>query len=208
MPLLCLIVRVRFSSSFTSLSYVGQLLRQAIPNNQSTQDNIFSLKKQQKSAEKPKMWCGKKKRALCQGEKLVEIQTRKDVGWGLLEKIRTFCVSWLFLCFAQSSSQSPKMSTIIERVQNWLFSVCRPSQQVLTCMGNFSLQHFFNRFTQETGNPHTVNADSLRFCVKIVVQQKCIGIELLELAEAQIRKTHTHQCTTFHMSRQPGQCES
>ena len=29
--------------------------------------------KQQKRAEKPKMWCGKKKRALCQGEKLVEI---------------------------------------------------------------------------------------------------------------------------------------
>ena len=38
-----------------------------------SRQHFFPLKKQQKSAEKPKMWCGKKKRALCQGEKLVEI---------------------------------------------------------------------------------------------------------------------------------------
>ena len=128
MPLLCLIVRVRFSSSFTSLSYVGQLLRQAIPNNQSTQDNIFSLKKQQKSAEKPKMWCGKKKRALCQGEKLVEIQTRKDVGWGLLEKIRTFVCHGFFFALRSPRHKARK---------------CR--QLLKGCKIGFFLQTFFSR---------------------------------------------------------------
>ena len=205
MPLLCLIVRVRFSSSLTSLSYVGQLLRQAIPNNQSTQDNIFSLKKQQKSAEKPKMWCGKKKRALCQGEKLVEIQTRKDVGWGLLEKIRTFCVSWLFLCLAQSSSQSPKMSTIIERVQNWLFSVDL-FLAGLDLYGQLLLATFFQQVYPRNRKPsHRKRrfSEALRknwlLCSKSVLESNYWS----QLKHKSAK--HTHQCTAFHMSKQPGQ---
>ena len=153
------------------------------------------------------MWCGKKKRALCQGEKLVEIQTRKDEGWWLLEKIRTFCVSWLFLCFAQSSSQSPKMSTIIERVQNWLF-FCKPFLAGLDLYRQLLLATFFQQVYPRNRKPlhrkrrfSEVLRKNWLLCSKSVLESNYWS----QLKHKSAK--HTHQCTAFHMSKQPGQCE-